>query len=112
MSTKKQNKTSMRRRDFLAAAGAVVLTAGYILWLIRRVYLGREKEEYASFPDVSSRETFILIPLAILCIALGIFPMQTETCQNLQQRSYLSYNWVSTASVKVLTIIPRHFYNS
>ncbi len=61
----------------IAAAGAVVLTAGYILWLIRRVYLGREKEEYAGFPDVSSRETFILVPMVILCIALGIFPMQT-----------------------------------
>ena len=60
----------------LAAAG-VVLTAGYILWLIRRVYLGKEREEYAGFPDASSRETFILVPMALLCIALGVFPMQT-----------------------------------
>ena len=60
----------------LAAAG-VVLTAGYILWLIRRVYLGKEREEYAGFPDASGRETFILVPMALLCIALGVFPMQT-----------------------------------
>jgi NADH-quinone oxidoreductase subunit M len=60
----------------LAAAG-VILTAGYILWLIRRVYLGREREEYAAYPDASARETFILVPMAVLCIALGIFPMQT-----------------------------------
>ncbi len=59
------------------AASAVVLTAGYILWLIRRVYLGREREEYQSFPDVSARETMILVPMAVLSIALGIFPMQT-----------------------------------
>jgi len=61
----------------ILAASAVVLTAGYILWLIRRVYLGKEKEEYAGFSDTSPRETFILVPFAILCIAMGIFPMQT-----------------------------------
>lgn len=60
----------------LAAAG-VILTAGYILWMIRRVYLGKEREEYVGYPDASARETFILIPMAVLCIALGIFPMQT-----------------------------------
>jgi NADH-quinone oxidoreductase subunit M len=60
----------------LAAAG-VILTAGYILWLIRRVYLGKERDEYKGFSDTSPREAFILIPMAVLCIALGILPMQT-----------------------------------
>ena len=60
----------------LAAAG-VILTAGYILWLIRRVYLGRERDEYAGYSDASTRETLILLPMAVLCILLGIFPMQT-----------------------------------
>ena len=60
----------------LAAAG-VILTAGYILWLIRRVYLGKEREEYADYPDASPRETFILVPMAVLCIAMGVLPMQT-----------------------------------
>jgi NADH-quinone oxidoreductase subunit M len=61
----------------ILAASGVILTAGYILWLIRRVYLGHEKDEYAAFPDADSRETFILIPMAILCIALGVLPTQT-----------------------------------
>jgi len=61
----------------IIAAFGVILTAGYILWLIRRVYLGREKEEYESYPDATGRESFILVPMAILCIAMGIFPMQT-----------------------------------
>ncbi|MGD2108893.1 MAG: NADH-quinone oxidoreductase subunit M, partial [Phycisphaerae bacterium] len=61
----------------ILAATGVILTAGYILWLIRRVYLGREREEYLGYSDASSRETFVLIPMAVLCIALGIFPMQT-----------------------------------
>lgn len=61
----------------ILAASGVILTAGYILWLIRRVYLGREKEEYAAYPDASSRETFILVPMAVLCIAMGVLPYQT-----------------------------------
>ncbi len=61
----------------ILAASGVILTAGYILWLIRRVYLGRERDEYAGYPDATGRETFILAPMAVLCIALGVFPMQT-----------------------------------
>ena len=60
----------------IAAAG-VILTAGYILWLIRRVYLGKERDEYLGYPDTSRREMFILAPMAVLCIALGVLPMQT-----------------------------------
>ncbi len=61
----------------IIAAFSVILTAGYILWLIRRVYLGKEKEEYAGFSDVSGREIMILAPMALLALVLGIFPMQT-----------------------------------
>ncbi len=61
----------------ILAASGVILTAGYILWLIKRVYLGEEKEEYRSFPEVNSREMWILAPMAVLCIVLGLFPMQT-----------------------------------
>ena len=60
----------------IAAAG-VILTAGYILWLIRRVYLGQEREEYTAYPDASAREMGILIPMGILCIVMGVLPMQT-----------------------------------
>ena len=37
----------------ILAASGVILTAGYILWLIRRVYLGVERDEYKAFPDTS-----------------------------------------------------------
>ena len=61
----------------ILAAFGVILTAGYILWLIRRVYLGHEKHEYEGYKDASKRETFILVPFATLCIVMGLFPMQT-----------------------------------
>ena len=34
----------------------VILTAGYMLWTIQRVYLGPEKPEYKAFPEVDGRE--------------------------------------------------------
>ena len=55
----------------------VVMTAGYILWMIQRVYLGKRKEEYQHFPEATGREVFILTPFAILAIALGVLPQQT-----------------------------------
>jgi NADH-quinone oxidoreductase subunit M len=61
----------------IAAAFGVVLTAGYILWMIQRVYLGKRREEYAGFPEATAREVFILTPFAVLAIALGILPQQT-----------------------------------
>jgi NADH-quinone oxidoreductase subunit M len=61
----------------IIAALGVVLTAGYILWMIQRVYLGPQRQEYASFPEATGREVFILTPLAVLAIALGILPDQT-----------------------------------
>ncbi len=61
----------------IIAASGVILTAAYILWLLQRVYLGKERPEYAGFPDVSWREVGILAPMAVLAIALGILPKQT-----------------------------------
>ncbi len=57
----------------IAAAAAVVLTAGYILWTLRRVFLGRPRG-LGEFPDLNRRELAIVAPLAILTVALGIFP--------------------------------------
>jgi NADH-quinone oxidoreductase subunit M len=59
----------------LAAAGAI-LTAGYILWMIQRVYLGKQRPEYAGFADADRREMAILAPMAALCVLLGILPKQ------------------------------------
>jgi NADH-quinone oxidoreductase subunit M len=61
----------------IVAAFGVVLTAGYILWMIQRVYLGKVRQEYAGFPEATPREIFILTPFAIVAIVLGILPDQT-----------------------------------
>jgi NADH-quinone oxidoreductase subunit M len=55
------------------AAAAVVLTAGYILWTIQRVFLGRS-ETWKGLPDMNIREILVAAPLVVLTIAMGIFP--------------------------------------
>jgi NADH-quinone oxidoreductase subunit M len=52
----------------------VILTAGYMLWTIQRVFLGPEKTEYKDFPEVDSREISVLTPLTVMAILLGILP--------------------------------------
>ena len=57
------------------AAAAVILTAGYILWTLQRVLLGRN-EQYRGLPDLTIREMIIAAPLVILTVALGVAPQQ------------------------------------
>jgi NADH-quinone oxidoreductase subunit M len=59
----------------ILAASAVILTAGYILWTLQRVFLGRN-EHYRGLPDLNLREMIISAPLVILTIALGVAPQQ------------------------------------
>ncbi len=58
----------------IIACFGVVLTAGYMLWTVQRVFFGPEKAEYKSFPEVDSRELTVLTPLAVMTVLLGILP--------------------------------------
>ncbi len=58
------------------SAFVVVLTAGYILWAIQRVYLGAEYKgphEEALTP-ITLREQCVAVPLLILAIWFGVYP--------------------------------------
>jgi len=58
----------------LATLG-VILSAGYALWLYRKVVLGAlEKPSLAGIKDLDYREIITLGPLAILTILFGSFP--------------------------------------
>lgn len=58
------------------SASVVILTAGYILWAIQRVYLGAEYKgphEEALTP-ITIRELTVAIPLVILAVYFGVNP--------------------------------------
>ena len=52
----------------------MLLTAGYILWTMQRVYLGKGKDEHAHFPDCNRWELISLVPMAVAAIAFGVMP--------------------------------------
>jgi NADH-quinone oxidoreductase subunit M len=57
------------------ATTGVILSAGYALWLYRRVVFGRlERPSLAGIRDMSLRETLILAPLVALTILFGVYP--------------------------------------
>jgi NADH-quinone oxidoreductase subunit M len=71
-------------------ASAVVLTAGYMLWTMQRMFLGKTNEKYVDLPEISGRELFTLMPLAVIVVFLGVYPapaldLMTESLKNLNQ---------------------------
>jgi NADH-quinone oxidoreductase subunit M len=56
------------------ACFGMILTAGYMLWTIQRVFFGPERSEYKDFPEITPREITVLAPLAVMSIALGVMP--------------------------------------
>ncbi len=56
------------------ACFGIVLSAGYMLWTLQRVFLGPEKPEYRGFAEVDAREIGVLTPLTVMAVLLGILP--------------------------------------
>jgi len=52
----------------------IVLTAGYMLWVLQRVFLGTLPEKWKNLTDMDGREMVMLVPLAVIIIFLGIYP--------------------------------------
>ena len=58
------------------SAAVVILTAGYILWTLQRVYLGAEYKgpHPEALSPATPRELAIAIPLVVFAIWLGVYP--------------------------------------
>jgi len=56
----------------LAAALGLVTTAGYHLWMMQRVLMGKPRSE--ALPDISPRELAVAAPLMVCIVLLGILP--------------------------------------
>ena len=59
----------------LLSLGGIFLAAAYMLWMFQRVVLGKPRTPTASLlPDLTKREVVTLTPLAIVVIAIGVYP--------------------------------------
>ncbi len=59
----------------LVCGMGVILGAGYMLWLYRRVAFGDAAgDDTRAMPDLSSREWLLLVPIAAVVMWMGIYP--------------------------------------
>jgi NADH-quinone oxidoreductase subunit M len=60
----------------VVAAIGTVLAAGYLLWMLQRVAMGKipEEWEHAHIHDVHTPEWIAWVPILLLILGLGVFP--------------------------------------
>ena len=59
----------------LVAGSGIILGAGYMLYLYRRVAFGEQKNaDAAAMPDLSVREWLMLAPIAAVVLWMGVYP--------------------------------------
>jgi NADH-quinone oxidoreductase subunit M len=66
-------KSLIRVLTVISTAG-IVLGAGYMLWAMQRVYLGKLNEKWEGLKDLDLREYAMLVPLSLIVIFLGVYP--------------------------------------
>lgn len=57
----------------LSVAG-ILVTAGFFLRMIQKVFLGPLNEKWAGLTDMNAREYAAVLPLAALTVILGVYP--------------------------------------
>jgi len=75
----------------IASAFGIVLTAGYMLWTLQRVFLGTLPEKWNGLTDINTRELIALVPLAIIVIFLGIYPMPVINLMNTSANALVDF---------------------
>lgn len=67
----------------IGATTGVILSAAYALWLYREVVFGTiTKPEVSALKDITPREIALLVPLAILVVVFGVYPMPILNMSN------------------------------
>lgn len=52
----------------------IVITAGYILYMVQRVLLGPINPKWKDIAEINARELFTLTPLLVIVLFLGVYP--------------------------------------
>jgi NADH-quinone oxidoreductase subunit M len=87
----------------MVSIGGIIITAGYLLWTMQRIFFGATNEKYVNLPDINTRELITLVPLAVIVIALGIWPQPVLSLMN-NSMTYLG-QLIQTSSTHVTQVI-------
>jgi NADH-quinone oxidoreductase subunit M len=94
----------------VVAASAVVLTAGYMLWALQRMYLGAPNPKYADKGwEINGREMLTLAPLAVIVVVLGVYPKPILRLQDPALRALNAHVVAAAAkspATRIATSIP------
>ncbi|MEM7426562.1 MAG: NADH-quinone oxidoreductase subunit M [Pseudomonadota bacterium] len=83
------------------ATTGVILSAGYALWLYRRVVFGTlDKENLKAIPDMNAREIAVLAPLIILTLLFGFYPAPILDAMDVSVEQLSEQYQASLAAVK------------
>ena len=66
----------------ILAAGTLVISAAYSLWLVKRVIYGENKININGYIDANRIETIVLFALSLIVLILGIYPDYMITFMN------------------------------
>jgi NADH-quinone oxidoreductase subunit M len=72
---------AIRTLAIISTAG-ILLGAGYMLWTLQRVYLGKLNEKWNKLTDMNAREYAMLVPLTIIVIFIGVYPSSMLNLMN------------------------------
>ena len=59
----------------IISALGIIIGAAYVLWMLQRVFLGPKNDKWDSLPDINAREMFTLVPIGVIVLLLGVYPM-------------------------------------
>jgi len=69
----------------------ILLGAGYMLWTLQRVYLGKLNDKWANLKDIDLREYAMFVPLSIIIIFLGVYPSAMLDLMNSSVNSMVQF---------------------
>ncbi|MBI3997369.1 MAG: NADH-quinone oxidoreductase subunit M [Candidatus Omnitrophica bacterium] len=69
----------------------IVLAAAYMLKVIQQVLLGPLNEKWKSLSDINAREILTLVPLLVLVIAVGVYPLFVLQIQDAPLRALIAH---------------------
>jgi NADH-quinone oxidoreductase subunit M len=53
---------------------SILITTGYLLWMLQRVFFGPSKEAFQRVKDAGTRELFYLLPMVFFIVLFGVLP--------------------------------------
>ncbi|MGE5399371.1 MAG: complex I subunit 4 family protein [Ignavibacteriales bacterium] len=69
----------------------ILLGAGYMLWSLQRVFLGKLNEKWNALTDLTAREYLMFVPLTIIIILLGVYPSGMLNIMNTSVNSLVDF---------------------